>query len=245
MINQSVRQYNPAVKAFETAWLNEALSHFAEEAVGRAIRGFGDFQQLSFADVNPSQSNQDDYLAFFRQNFTRFRQWQQRPDTASPTSSKARDGLGARGAAWALVRHAADHYSNGNARAFFRRLAAGPETDIPNLLARTGNRPFDEVIGGWLVANYADGLNTPGLNPRYTYPSWVMRDAMTAINNGSYPLVVNSFPGTHSSQVFSGSGIYYLHRRPAASPQQSLDLRTVGGLAMTSPNARVWMLRLN
>ncbi|MGQ0764431.1 MAG: Ig-like domain-containing protein [Gemmatimonadota bacterium] len=244
MINQSVRQYNPAVKAFETAWLNEALSHFAEEAVGRAIRSFGDFQELNFAMINPSTTNQDDYLAFFRQNLTRFRQWQQRPDTSSPTSAKARDGLGARGAAWTLVRHAADHYSNGNARAFFRRLAAGPETDIPNLLARVGNRPFDEVIGGWLVANYADGLGIPGLNSRYTYPSWVMRDVMSAINNGPYPLLVTNLPGTHSSRVFSGSGNYYLHRRVAATPRQTITLRGAGGSTMSSPNARLWVLRI-
>jgi hypothetical protein len=245
MINQSVRQYNPAVKAFETTWLNEALSHFAEEAVGRALRGFGDFQELRTTDINPSQSNQDDYLAFFRQNLTRFRVWQLRPDTSSPTSQAARDNLGSRGAGWALVRHAADQYSNGNARAFFRKLAAGPETDITNLLLRSGGRPFDEVLGGWLVANYADGLTVPGLPPRYTYPSWGMRDVMSGVNGGTYPLLVTTLPGQHNSRAFSGSGGYYLHRRPANSPQETISLRTLAGAAMTSPNARIWILRVN
>jgi hypothetical protein len=244
MINQSVRQYNPEVKAFEAPWLNEGMSHFAEEAVGRAVSGFSDFQSLRTANVNPSQVNQNDYLAFYRQNLTRFRYWMLRPDTASPTSDRARDGLPSRGAAWALVRYAADQFSGGNARAFFRRLALGPETDITNLVLRTG-RPFDEVIGGWLVANYADGLPIPGLDPRYSYTSWDLRDVMSGVNNGVFPLLVNNFPGTFTSQAFSGSGNYYLHRRQAGSGAVTINLRTPGGSPMTSPNARIWVVRLN
>jgi hypothetical protein len=47
MINQGRRLLNPAVDSSETIWLNEALSHFAEEIVGRAKRGYSDFQRLS------------------------------------------------------------------------------------------------------------------------------------------------------------------------------------------------------
>src|SRR5262249_62155774 len=65
MINQGVRMFNPAVKNLETPWLNEAMSHFAEEAVGRAERGFGDMETLTFFSVNPNPSLQDDYNAFF------------------------------------------------------------------------------------------------------------------------------------------------------------------------------------
>lgn len=244
MINQSVRQYNPAVKAFETAWLNEALSHFAEEAVGRGINGYSDFQSLRTLDINPNAQNQNDFLAFYRQNLTRFRFWTLKPDTASPTSDRAKDQLASRGAAWAIVRYAADQYSGGNARAFFRRLAAGPETDITNLVLRAG-RPFDEILGGWLIANYADGLNIPGLNTRYSYTSWDLRDVLSGVNNGTYPLLVNTFPGTFTSQVFSGSGQYYLHARTSGSGPVNLNLRTPGGAPLTSSAARLWVVRLN
>ncbi|MCC6318491.1 MAG: Ig-like domain-containing protein [Gemmatimonadaceae bacterium] len=244
MINQSVRQYNPEVKAFEVAWLNEALSHFAEEVVGRRVSGFGDFQSLRTSDVNPSASQQNDYLAFYRQNLTRFRFWLLHPDTASPTSARTRTELAQRGAAWALVRYAADHYSSGNARAFFRNLAKGPEVDIANLTLRAG-RTFDEVIGGWLVANYTDNLAIPGLNPRYTYASWDMRDVQSGVNNGVYPLLVTSFPGTFTSTSFSGSGNYYLHRRAAGSPAVTLNLKTPGGGTVTNSGARIWVVRLN
>jgi hypothetical protein len=243
MINQSVRQYNPAVKAFETAWLNEGMSHFAEEAVGRALRGFGDFQSLNQNDINPNPNAAGDYQAFFRQNQNRFLRWAQRPDTSSPTSNEARDQLAARGAAWALLRWVADHYSNGNARSFFRRLAVGPETDIPNLLLRAGNRPFDELVGGWLTANYADNRGIPNLAVRYSYISWDMPNILAAANNNTPPLLVNTFPGTYTSQALSGSGNYYLYQRPANSGPVTLDLRTSQGQPLTNASARVWILR--
>jgi hypothetical protein len=243
MINQSVRQYNPQVKAFETAWLNEGMSHFAEEAVGRAVRSFGDFQSLRQSDINPDQNNQGDYQAFFRQNQNRFLRWAQRPDTASPTSDKARDQLAPRGAAWALVRYSADHYSGGNARQFFRRLAAGPETDITNLLLRAGNRPFDEIIGGWLVANYADDAGIPNLGQQFQYASWDMRDILSAANNNQFPLRVLPLTGTQGGQALSGSGNYYTYDRPAQSGPVTLQLRNVQGQPLSSPDARVWILR--
>ncbi len=244
MINQGVRQFNPAVKAFETAWLNEALSHFAEEVTGRFINGFGDVQSLRTSDVNPSQTNQNDWLAFYRQNLTRFRFWMLRPDTASPTSEKAREQLAHRGAGWALIRYAADRYSGGNARAFFRKLAAGPETDITNLMLRTG-APFDDTIGGWLIANYAENASINGLDPKYLYSSWDMADVMRGVNNGVYPLLVNNFPGSFTSQALSGSGNYYFHRRTVLSGPVNLNLRAPGGGPLTHSGARLWVVRLN
>jgi hypothetical protein len=140
------------------------------------------------------------------------------------------------------VRYAADQYANGNARAFFRKLAAGPETDIANLMLRTG-RPFDEIIGGWLVANFAEDRVIPGLNARYTYASWDMSDVLKSVNNNTYPLLINQMPGTYSSMSFSGSGQYYQHRRAAGSGALTLNLRTTTGAPITSPNARVWVMR--
>lgn len=241
MINQSVRQYNPQVKAFETPWLNEGLAHFAEEAVGRAVSGFSEFQSLRTVDVNPSAVNQNDYLAFYRQNLTRFRFWMLKPDTASPTSQRARTELAARGAAWALVRYAADQYANGNAKAFFRRLVVGPEIDVTNLVLRTG-RTFDEVIGGWLVANYTDGL-VPPFATRYQYSSWDVRDVMSGVNSGTFPLLVTGFPGNFTSTAYSGSGNYYLHTRPATG-SQTLRLTTPSGGTIANSGARVWVARV-
>ena len=245
MINQGVRQYNPAVEALETFWLNEALSHLAEEIVGRAIIGVGDFQRLTYSQVNPSPSSANDYNAFFRQNLSRFQRWMVRPDTSAPISVQNRAQLAPRGASWALLRYAIDQYSNGSARAFTKALAAGPQTDVANLLARTSGAQFDQIITGWLVANYADGLNVSGLSPRYGYLSWNIRDAMSGSNSGSFPLLVTPLPGTYTTQSLSSSGNYYRLNRSGSSPQVQIKLQAPGGGNITNEYTTVIVLRVS
>src|SRR5262249_24440562 len=64
MISQGVRTGNNT-SAVEATWLNESLSHFAEEAVGRAVLKVGDAQRLGYADVTADGAT---YQAFFEQN---------------------------------------------------------------------------------------------------------------------------------------------------------------------------------
>jgi hypothetical protein len=113
----------------------------------------------------------------FQQNLARFSTWLARPDTSSPISSRADKDLAPRGAAWALLRYTADQFAPNNARAFFRRLVAGPETGVTNLVQHAGV-PFDQIISGWLISNYTDNLGISGLDARYSYTSWNMRDAV-------------------------------------------------------------------
>lgn len=243
MINQSVRMFNSAVDSLETPWLNEAMSHFAEEAVGRTIRGFSESQPLAFDDINPSAANADDYNAFFRQNLARLRTWMFRPDTSSPVSIKARSQLAPRGAGWMLVRYAADRFGNGNPKAFFRKLAVGPQINVTNLVARAAT-PFDDILSGFLVAAFADDYGIAGLNSRYTIPSWNLRDAMTKYNSGTHPLLVASLPGQIVTQSLSGSGNYFRLTRPAASPQIRFQMTAAAGTPVSFDGARIYVLRL-
>ena len=241
MINQGIRQFNQGADPFEVDWMNEGLSHFAEEAVGRAARGFGDFQSLTGQEV---RANGDDFAAYFQQNLGRFASYLARPDTTSPTSKSAATELPARGAAWALLRYAADQFSPGNARQFFKRLVAGPSSSVTNLVQRAG-APFDQIISGWLVANYTDNLNIQGLDPRFSYTSWNMRDAITG-SSSSYPLRVNT-PGAPVTfpNVVSGSGAYFLAQRAAGAPLATFRMLNPGGGNVTFEGARVYVVRIN
>ena len=242
MINQGIRQFNTGADPFEVDWMNEGLSHFAEEAVGRAARGFSDFQSLTGAEV---RANADDYAAYFQQNLGRFASYLARPDTTSPTSESAATELPARGAAWALLRYTADQFSPSNARQFFKRLVAGPSTSVTNLVQRAG-APFDQIISGWLVANYADNLNIAGLDPRFSYTSWNMRDAIAGAAGGNYPLRVNT-PGAPATfpNVVSGSGAYFLAQRAAGAPVATFRMLNPGGGNVTFNGARVYVVRVN
>jgi hypothetical protein len=241
MINQGIREFNPDAEAFESDWLNEGLAHFAEEAVGRAARGFGDFQSLSSADV---RSNLDDYNAYFQQNLGRFASYLARPDTSSPVSRRAAQDLAPRGAAWALLRYTADQFAPANARKFFRRLVAGPDTSVKNLVQHAG-APFDQIIAGWLVANYADNLGITGLDARYSYTSWNMRDAIAGASGGTYPLRTQTPGLSFQTQAQSGSGVYFLAQRIAGAPASTFRVLSPGGGPVGFPWARVYVVRIN
>lgn len=243
MINQGIRLLSPAVDSSETAWLNEALSHFAEEIVGRAQRGFSEYQRLGYADINPTPSSAADYDAFFRQNLARFRTWMQRPDTSSPTSNLARTQLAPRGAAWMFIRYAADHFAGGNMKSFLRRLVAGPDIGLRNLLQHVQGGQYDDLLSGWLVSQFSDGVSIPGLDARYGMRSWAVRDVMATYNNGVFPLLVTPLPATVSTQSISGSGNYFRLTRTGASPETTFRMVSPSGTQVGFA-ARVYVVRL-
>ncbi len=243
MINQGRRLLNPAVDSTEKPWLNEALSHLAEEIVGRAYKGFGDLQELSYSDVNPNPNAADDYNAFFKQNLLRLRTWQTRPDTSSPISIKAINQLAPRGAAWQLLRYAADHYSGGNIKAFLRGVVGGPDVGLRNLLQHTGAQ-YDDLLAGFLVSQYTDGAGVPGLSPQFTIPTWNIRDASAGANNGTFPLLVTPLPNVIATQSLSGSGNYFRLTRPDASPETTFRMVAPSGTLVGFSAARVYVVRL-
>jgi hypothetical protein len=244
MINQGIRMFETGVTSFETSWLNESLSHFAEEAVGRKERNFSDLQSLTFADINPDPNNQDDYQAFFRQNLGRLRSWMQRPDTASPISNKSRTQLAPRGAGWLLLRYSADQFSGGSARNFMRGVVAGPGVDVPNLVAHA-HVPFDDIISGFLISVITDNLGVPGLPARYSIVSWDLRDVMSSFNSSIFPLKVNPLPSTVTTQSLSGSGNYFELDQPGPSPETEFSMTASGGGPVGFAGALVYVVRIH
>ncbi|MEO8580859.1 MAG: hypothetical protein ABI469_11465, partial [Gemmatimonadales bacterium] len=211
MINAGNRYIstNPLVKAFEAAWLDEALAHTAEDAVGRVSRGFTDLQLLTFNDLVPCNTpcaQANDFNAFFFQNFARLTYWMGNTSIYSPMSKQADTSLAVRGAAWAIVRYAADNLSNGDPRAFTRTLVAGPDTGVKNFAAAT-KVPIDTVVARWLVSMYADHLGITGLDPKYQYRGYNFRSIMPPVAKSVlqqatavYPLVVPPI-GTGSDNI--------------------------------------------
>ncbi len=238
MINQGVRQTVTRTDKLEVGWLNEGLSHFAEEAVGRAARGYADTRRLGWNDI---LVDLDDFDSFFRQNLIRLRAWMERPDLASPISPTVTT-LAPRGAAWAMVRYAIDQYSAGDPKGFVRALVAGPEVDVANLVARA-RTPFDEILPGYLVANFG-GVASSGAAARFAYASWDMRDAMVNLNGGVHPLRVLPLPSQMATQSPSGSGSFFSLALPAAASTASFRMRSSSGSPVDFSDARVFLLRV-
>lgn len=237
LINQGIRQGRGV--ASEADWLNEGMSHLAEELVGRAVRSFPVTRALDYDDV---LTDLDDYEAFFKQNLIRYRAWMARPDLASPISQKAISELAPRGASWALLRYALDQYAGATPETFTRALVVGPQRDVANLEARA-RVSFAEILPGFLIAAIGDTTN-PALASRYRFTSWSMRDAMTGFNGGVFPLRMTAMPTQLTTQSSSGSGNYFVLTRPAGSSPFTFRMQAADGTPATADGARAYLMRL-
>src|SRR3954467_2936790 len=103
-----------------------------------------------------------------------------RPQQFSPMTKMADTSLAVRGAAWAIVRYAADNYSGGAPRALTRALSIGPDTGVKNFVTQA-NTPVDTLVKGWLVSMYADHLGIANLNAKYQYRSYNFRSVMPPV----------------------------------------------------------------
>ncbi|HUQ20425.1 MAG TPA: Ig-like domain-containing protein [Gemmatimonadaceae bacterium] len=251
MINASNRIASPIEQEFEDSWLDEGLSHFAEDAVGRVVRGIEEAEDATFSRTLGGSA--DDFNAFFNQNFVRFSLYLKNPGAFSPTSLQTDavpdTGIAVRGAAWALVRYAADQYApGGDVKAFTRKLAGGPDIGVQNLTKNASGVSYETLIGGFLIANYADNLGIPNLSPLYTYKVYNMRSVLPPLNlnGGSYPLKVNTITGTNyaasGQKVRSGSGVYFFITRPAGAPARTFRLLNPDGATAASFTGANWLL---
>jgi hypothetical protein len=247
MINAGNRIQSNA-SSFESSWLDEGLAHFGEDAVGRVVRGMGDLQTFSASDL-PTCSTPctaaNDFNAFFFQNLARLTQWMVRPDKFSPTSAE-RDSLATRGAAWAILRYAADNYSGGNPRALTRKLVAGPDTGVTNFSKATA-ASIDTLVKAWLVSMYADNLGIPALDAKYRYRSYNFRSVIPPVaQSATYPLRVQSLAsGSNISGTnLSGTGTYYRLTVAAGDGARNVKILDASGNVAGFAGEHIYVLRV-
>jgi hypothetical protein len=257
MINAGNRLQNPLVNNFEATWLDEALAHFAEDAVGRQVVGMTDLQTFASSNLpncNSPCTQANDFNAFFFQNLARLTDWMVQPDHFSPMSGMADTSLAVRGAAWAIVRFGADNYSNGLPRTFTRALVAGPDTGVTNFVAATKS-PIDTVVKAWLVSMYADHLGIAGLDPKYQYRSYNFRSVMPPVARAvlnqavaSYPLqiqAVGSGSDNISAMNRSGTGSYFRLTVAAGAGAKNVKVLNTTGTANASfTGEHIYVLRV-
>lgn len=241
MINASERIRHPVTEHLEAVWLDEGLSHFAEDLNGRVLKGLNETGNYTFEQLTSNGSQTNDYNAFFYQNFARLLRYVQNPGPNAPTSQYADSSLADRGAAWALLRYTADHYApGGDVKAFVKSLVPGPDTGVVNLLGKTTTVSFDSLVAGWMVANYTDDFGTANLPARYTYKTYNIRNNVARNNppTQTFPLFVTDVQGGSQTatgyQARSASGHYFRLTRVAGAPARIFrfvnnDLTTAAG----------------
>ncbi len=205
--------------ASEEIWLNEGLSHYAEELGGRQIPG----SALNVPDdtvrnrfIGGDLTNAFSYLQNLESSYLVF------PGTSNGT-------LPERGAGWLFVRWLADKYGTDvMATNLTRPLVETPQRGGANVSARTGAN-FSTLVSEWQLANYLDdlsGFSDP--SNRLDYDSWNFRQVAQA-NGLPYPLVPTSAVNgsySRSGTLLAGSGAHVLVTQTGGGGEVRIELNT-------------------
>jgi len=226
----------------EDLWLNEGLSHYAEENGGRQfLPDTATFCDFVFGDLY----NAGQYLTAPHSHFL--------VDTAGI------GGLAERGAYWLFVRFLVDRFAGGTTQAaantFTRSLEATNQVGVGNVVARTGTT-FPTIVEQWTLANYVSDLPSFPTPPELQYVKWQFRTAFptlrTACNNtklpAQFPLAPQSVTGSSAQlagMLRAGSGSYYVMQQAPSTPGFTLLFSTSSGTALrTSLVPQLAVLRL-
>jgi hypothetical protein len=195
--NQHVLLQPPASRRAEVLWLNEALSHYAEELGGRTYLP----DTVTFCNyVSGDLSNAYQYLMA--------------PGTYPLVDTAGIGGLANRGVGWLFVRYLVDRFGD----AVTRGLVMTTLTGTANVAQVTG-APYATTVGEWALANWVSDL--PGFTApnALKYKTWAFRSAYPILRARcgssiapSFPLVATAAAGPSVNllgTMVSGSGAAY------------------------------------
>ncbi|MGH7547698.1 MAG: hypothetical protein ACREMM_05960 [Gemmatimonadales bacterium] len=223
----------------EILWLNEALSHYAEERAGRS---FLPSDSLNFCRyVAGDLYNAGQYLAA--------------PESYFLVDTAGIGGLAERGAYWLFLRYLIDQHADPSspsppslaaADAYTRTLVSTSATGVTNVVQRAGNTPFATLVSRWALANWVSDLSGFPAPPELRYKTWAFRSAYPLFNQASswqctsqlpptFPLLPGASPGSAvdlSDVLRAGSGPYHLSQQAAGAPGFTLLFSDDAGRAL-------------
>jgi hypothetical protein len=227
LINASRRMYvNTTATDFEETWLNEGLSHIAEELLFYRVSGLAPRQDIDAAAIRSSSAYVDAFNNYQVDNFGRYNEFLSSPSKYSVYSDN--DSLATRGATWAFLRDAADRKATSDGDTWFR-LVNSTTTGIANLRAVFGTGVLNEVRD-WGTSVLTDDLT--GVDAAYQQPSWNFRSVFAALNSSTvFPIATVSLTtGTRSITLVGGATSYIrfaVASRATASVQWSTPSSSV------------------
>jgi hypothetical protein len=207
----------------EDAWLNEGLSHIAEELLFYHRSQTGPRRNLGGSLLNqPTLAAA--FNEFQRANHERFGLYLQNPDQDSPydRANGEEDDLATRGGAWGFLRWVADQRA-GDDLALWNALVNNNVTGLVNLEEVLQTEAID-LFRQFAVANYTDDA-VPGTP--FNHPSWDYRSLYARLN-GNYPLKVTSLASSPSNLTLVAGGAAYLRAGVNANQQASIQVSAGG-----------------
>lgn len=232
LVNDSRRLHITKSLVWEETWLNEGLSHIAEELMFYDQANLQPRQNLGSAAFL-DQTARDEFERFQLANLDRLAAMLRQP---AQTSLMGADLLQTRGAAWFFLRYMADR-RGGDETALWRSLVRDAKTSgLENIQRVLGEDPRP-WIADWAAAVYLDDISGLTVPPKYQILSWNFRNLYPASGNfwpGSfvqvYPLAVSSLSATNGqTHSLQGGATLYLRTNVVLGGMGSVRL-TVANL---------------
>lgn len=234
LINAGRRIYVNNADAFEDVWLNEGLSHIAEELLYYRVSGNAPRQNIGIQTIAATQATVDAFNNYQADNFGRYSFFLGKPNLTSVYGGN--DSLETRGATWDLLRYLADHRSGVSGDADTWLKLVNSTTHGQANLANVFGTDYMTQIRNWAISVFTDDLVSV-LDPAYQEPSWNMREIFPRLSgtNKSFPLKVvplSDQSPINNLQVYAG-GVAYIRFTVPAGGQASIDWSGSGGLPVS------------
>jgi hypothetical protein len=206
----------------EDAWLNEGLSHIAEEVVAR-------FYDNKYPNRPPGRLFSDTANIFINNDLSNSYDFLESPPTTSLTLFESTGTLAERGAAWLFLRWLADQKDS----TIFARLVQTNLTSIANV-ENVAAEPFPGLFGDWALALWTDSIPDhprTSVPERYRYKSRNLRQIYARLNLIApqqfpriYPLIPRGvgFGSAVESSMYPGTMEYFFVLSPDSDPALGL-----------------------
>lgn len=228
LINASRRIYINDANDFEDVWLNEGLSHIAEELLYMRVAGFTPKSGLNLAAITATQARLDAVNTYQLQNFYRFSDYLLGIETSSAYAEN--DSLATRGGTWGLLRYSMDQ-GTGTQSQYLHALVNSKLNGTPNFDAVFGG-VFGNTIQAVQAYNIAVFTGNGGftIDPKYTMLSWNFRSILPQVNNNAFPLATRTLlSGAAQTMTMRGGSAAYLRFRITAGQTGSVASASSGG----------------
>jgi hypothetical protein len=232
LINAGRRMYvNTSATDFEETWLNEGLSHEAQELLFFQESYYNPRVRLGASVIGDTQQHFDEWVADDAPNFQNFWLYLSDPANHSPIDAST-DDLETRGAAWAFLRFAADK-AYGNDAVVWKRFVNSTTTGIGTLTFALQTNP-QPLLQAFALANMTK-----------SHPSWDFADIYTRIFvGGSYPLPYMGLQEGVAVPVAARGGSASYYQFTILENAQAV-LRFGSTAAPADPNLKFVLLRSN
>ncbi|MFQ5529597.1 MAG: hypothetical protein ACE5FP_04545 [Gemmatimonadota bacterium] len=242
-------------------WLNEGLSHLAEEVVGHATTGFIPGMDLTVSDYDVVAGGIDAFNTYHIGNWFNLSRYVAAPaDTAGLVMASDPFGPATfrmRGTAWSFMRYLLDRFESAATEPVrTRALIRNAMPDARDAVADVFGVPFESLVSDWAMMLAVD--DRPGLVSRVAlqWPSYRLRQMYaelglrsTSFPPGGYPLAPAIWDLAVSSSrpvdLFSYTGDYVRLEAPSGAGASGirLGMPDTADDVSTSLGARVVIIR--